>query len=576
MKKKTIISIIIIIILIAIFAGYIVYNQIIEKAKNYEIEEVVQYNYFVTKQGDKYGIIDTKATTIIEAKYDNIKIPNPEKAVFICYEGENAKVLNEKNEEIFSEFQNIEPLELKNVSTNLIYEKRVLKYEKDGKYGLINLEGKKITDAKYEEIDTLQYKEGEMLVKQDGKYGIINQNGYEIIKPNYDSIKADQYYSSENGYKNDGYIVSNTTEEGYRYGYINNEGKEILEVKYNELSRINYNDDNTVYIICAENGRYGLFKENEQIIPNEYQEITYMNGTNFCTVQKARKYGVITLEGNMILQPRFIQIDVTGNYIYATNENSEVEVYDNKGNQAQITENTMIINADEEGKYQIHIDTIEGKTSYSLYEGENKKTEKEYTYMEYLFDGYYIVANSEGKLGIINQTGEETVALEYNSIQKISGSNAIQAVKTENSQTVIYSNNLEQTGEMTNATITKKENYIEMYNSQEKQYFDLEGNQKANTEIFTNNTLFAKQENGKWGFKDLQGNTVVECKYDLVTEFNEYGFAGIKQDGKWGSIDNTGKIIVEPKYEIQNAEDVDFIGEYYKVEYGFGETYYTK
>ena len=50
-----------------------------------------------------------------------------------------------------------------------MYEKSVLKYSKDGKYGIINFNGKKITNAIYEEIDTLQFKEGELLVKKRRK-----------------------------------------------------------------------------------------------------------------------------------------------------------------------------------------------------------------------------------------------------------------------------------------------------------------------------------------------------------------------------------------------------------------------
>lgn len=527
------------------------------------------------KEGDNYGVIDDKANIIIEAKYQDVQIPNPTKAIFICYEGENSKVLNEKAEEIYKNFQNIEPLELKNVSTDLIYEKSVLKYKENDKYGLISLDGKKITNPIYEEIETLQYKEGELLVKKDGKYGLINMNGYVIIDPKYDNIKADEYYSKTNGYKNDGYIVSNTTQDGYRYGYINNEGKEILEVKYNELSRINYNDDDKEFLLCAENGKYGLFEGEKQIIGNEYQEIEYMNGTDFCVVQKGKKYGVITLDGNMILKVRFIQIDVTGNYIYATDENSEINVYDNKGNIAQIDSNTIIISADEEGKYQIHINNQDGKTTYSIYEGETKKAEG-YSYIEYLYENYFIAANTEGKLGVIDINGKQAIELKYDSIQKVQGTNIVQASETQEQNVVIYSNKMEKVAEMKNAVISKKENYFLIYNNEERKYFDFNGIEKTNIEIFPNNVLFAKQENGKWGFIDKNGNIVVECKYEQVTEFNNYGFAGVKLDGKWGCIDETGKLVLEPKYEIQNIENVDFIGEYYKTVYGYGESYYTK
>ena len=89
--------------------------------------------------------------------------------------------------------------------------------------------------------------------------------------------------------------------------------------------------------------------------------------------------------------------------------------------------------------------------------------------------------------------------------------------------------------------------------------------------------MFAKSENGKWGFVDSAGILKIAYEYDSVTEFNEYGFASIKKDGKWGCIDTTGKVIVEPKYKIDNnSKGLQFIGEYYKVESGYVNKYYTK
>ena len=89
-------------------------------------------------------------------------------------------------------------------------------------------------------------------------------------------------------------------------------------------------------------------------------------------------------------------------------------------------------------------------------------------------------------------------------------------------------------------------------------------------------TIIAVKENDLWGFADNSGNKVVDCQYEKVTEFNEFGYAGIKQDGKWGVINDEGEVVQEPIYEIgQENTDLDFIGKYYGVEYGFGEIYYT-
>ena len=151
MKKRNIIIILAVIAVIAISAGIIV-NKIQKENKKYEIAQINEYKYFVVKENEKYGVINTNGDIIIEAKYDDIKIPNPEKAVFICYENDKTKVLNEKGEEIFTQYEDIQPLRLKNVISDLMYEKTTLKYSKNGKYGIIEIEGKKITNPIYEQI----------------------------------------------------------------------------------------------------------------------------------------------------------------------------------------------------------------------------------------------------------------------------------------------------------------------------------------------------------------------------------------------------------------------------------------
>ncbi len=579
MKKKNIVKIVLLIIIIILVAVFFVYRNAKEEAKEYEIVQIPseEYAYFVYKQDDKYGVLNKEGNIVVQAQFTNVKIPNPLKAVFVCYDGENTKVLNEKNETLYEKYSNIEPLTLKNVSSDLIYEKTVLKYEEDGKYGLIGIDGNKITNAKYQEIDTLQYKEGELLVKENDKYGVININGYEIIKPEYDQIKADGYYSSDSKYKDDGYIVSVTTDEGYRYGYINKEGQKVLDTKYNDLSRLSYGNKDVVYLLCAENGKYGLFQGAKNIIPNEYQTITYVDDNDFCIVQKGKKYGVINLEGSMMLQVKYIQVDVTGDYMYVTDENSEKKVYDKKGNLTEINPNLVIQSTTSEENYKIHIDSSTGKTVYSIYKENEKLTSEEYSYIEYLYGEYFIASNQAGKLGIIDSKGTAKVELKYDSIQKISGTNIIQAIDSTTKMTEIYSKDMVKTYEMVNANIENLNNdIVKIYNTDEIKYFDYDGNVLENKVAFPDINLYPKKENGKWGFVGLDGNVVVDYQYDDVTEFNEYGYAGIKKDEKWGVVDKNGNVVVDPIYELNPQDKPSFIGEYYKIEFGNGEGYYTK
>lgn len=574
MKKKNIIILVILAIIIIAIAGYFATQKIQEKNKKYEIETISEYKYFVLKENDKYGVIDAKGNKIIEAKYENVKIPNPEKPVFICYEGENTKVINENGEEIFTEYQNIEPLRLKNILSDLMYEKSILKYSKDGKYGIIDLSGKKITNAIYEDIDTLQFKEGELLVKKDGKYGVININGATIVKAQYDKIEVDKFYEEGNSYKKAGYIVSKTTEEGYRYGYVNLEGKEIIEIKYNDLYRVMEVNSDDAYIICAENGKYGLLKNNEKIIDNEYQSLLYNESNNTVTALKGKKYGVLSLTGKTIIPFEYKQIDITGDYIYATTTDENVKIFDSTGKETKMSENRAIMNVTNTD-YKIYMDTANGKTIYNIYRDEEKITKNEYTYLQYLYDNYFVACDTNGKLGVIDTNEKTKIEFNYNSIQQIENTKMVQALNNNTKMTEIYSEKMEKISELKDATIQTNKEYFKIYNENETKYISNEGKELANTEVFTNNKIFAKKQGDKWGFVDASETKVIDFKYDKVTEVNKYGFAGIKQDGKWGVINSEGKIIVEPIYKL-NDNDPMFIGEYYQVIYGNGEIYYTK
>ena len=573
MKKKNIAIIILILIIIGILAGIVIVKRVNKENREYKIEEISEYNYFVIKENNKYGVIDKQGNIIIEPNYDNIKIPNPNKAVFCCYEEEKIKILNDKSEEIFTQYESVEPLRLKSVLSDLMYEKSVLKYKENGKYGIIDFQGKKITKAIYDEIDTLQYKEGELIVKKDNKYGIINIKGTTLVKTNYDKIEADKYYSKDNGYKDSGYIVSNMTDEGYRYGYVNLNGKQLLDTKYNDLYRITEIDGNDIYLVFADNGKYGIQKNDKQIISNEYQEITYNGDNNVIVALKSKKYGVLSAQGNVIIPFEYSQIDITGKYIYARTNNEETKVFDIQGKSADIDKDTVIVKV-KDTNYEIYIQNQDNKTKYSIYENNEKKTKNEYTYIEHLYDNYFLVSNSDSKLGIIDDNENNKLAFNYSSIQKIDNINLIQATNSNNKKTEIYNKDLKKICELENATIENKNEYIKLSNNNETKYITKQGNEVKNTEIYIKNKIFAKKQGNLWGFVDVNGNKVVDYKYEKVTEENEYGYAGIKQNGKWGVINSDGKIIKDPTYELKDSPI--FIGEYYQVVYGNGEIYYTK
>ncbi len=576
MSKKIIFIIIIIILIIAtISAGILLFlNQKKEDNKiNYTIQEIDKYNYFVLKREDKYGVIDNKGNTIVDAKYDNLKIPNPTKDVFICYLGEdNTVVLNKENQKILTQYNEVEPVTMKNVATDLAYEKSILTYKENDRLGIIDFDGNKLTEAIYDSIENLTYREGQLLTRKDDKLGLININGYTIIENLYDEILSDTIVSEDKNEKL-GYTVGNKTSDGIKYGYINNKGELKLQLEYNEILKLDNNNED--YVIARKNGQYGFIKNYENIIDFIYQDIEYYNDIKVLRLQKGTKYGVANLNGDIIIPIDFTELEIKGNYIYAKNDSENI-VYNSKGEKQSIDFNTTISNTENEN-YKIQMNSQENRNVYGVIDEQgNQVIPNKYLYLEYAYRDYFIVCGENGKLGVVDKNDNIIVDLQYDLVQKINDKCAIQTLNVNSKVTSIYSSNMEKSLELTNANISIEDEYIKVYSEYDLKYLDNNGNIIESKDALKENTLFASKQNEKWGFVDSEGKFVIEPIYERVTDFNKYGYASIKLNNKWGSINENGKIIIEPKYEFNSDySEIDFINRYYKKQFGFGEIYYT-
>lgn len=574
-KRKWILVAIVCILLLAIIIGIMIIH---DQDVSYTIEEIGEYQYFKLYENGKYGVIDKEGKIVIEPNYDMVQIPNPSKAIFICadsYDQETGeyktKVYNEKTEELFSKYEQVKALAFKEATTEVPFEKSVLAYRKDGKYGILDFSGKEITKAIYDSIESLLYKEGCLVVSQNGKYGIINIKGKQIIKPEYDTITADGYYHDTTKYQAAGFIVGNKTQEGYRYGYMNYKGEKLLDTTYNEVDRVTeLMDDKNVYLVAFQKGQAAILKNKAYIIKHEYEDIEYNRLNQLFIVQKAGKQGIVDLEGNSILKPEYDNVLIAGDEIQAQKDGN-TKVFDKKG-EPKNKESEIAYVPVADGKYYI---TMTKDNQYGIVDKDKKsRIATEYAYVEYAFEDYFIVTR-EGKIGIVDATtGENKVPFIYQVIQKIEGSFVLQAINTQTNTTEFYNKEMKKTASVENATIFAQGTYIKVLSDKQRIYLDLNGNIVENTQLFAQNALFAKKQNDKWGFVDKSGNQKVEAIYDMVTELNRYGFAGIQLNGKWGVIDAKGNILVQPIYEIEWQEP-EFIGKYCKLNFGYGLEYYT-
>ena len=567
-RKNVIIMIFVLILIIAIAVSVFIFLN--NKKYEYELVQISedQIEYYKLEQNGKYGVIDKEGNIIIEPNYVSIDIPNPTKPVFIkSDDGENHSAIDNNENEILTGYEDVEAISINNISSNIPYEKSVLKYKQNGLYGLIDFEGNKITENIYNSITNIDYKEGNLKVEQNGQYGVINIKGTTIIKPEYESIIADGYYDDETKYNNAGFILRIKTDDGYKFGYANRKGKIILEPLYNEISRITEIIGDDIYLITANNGRYGVIKNGKEILKNEYTEISFDSNNNLLIVQKDKSQGVVDLEGNNIVPIDYDNIIIGGKYINAQKGDNTV-IFNEKGENLdtdilsynQVNDNYAIV-IDKDNNYNI------------VDKSGNKKLKENYTYIEYFNNNYFIVTK-EGKTGIITGENEVIIDLKYNAIQKIDDTNALQAVDSTNNRTDIIDENMQIHEGIENAYISKKENYIKLYSETDVKYYNFNGGEIKYKDINPNNKIYADKKDGKWGFVDSNGNVIVEYTYDMVTEQNGSS-AGVKKYGTWQIINTEGLFVSDEKITLSWL-DVTFLGEYYKLNNSNSGTVYSK
>ena len=171
--------------------------------------------------------------------------------------------------------------------------------KKDGKYGIINLNGKLIIDFNFDFIELLE--DGYYIYKQKGKFGISNINNNFFVKPKYDNIEE----------FNDGYAI---VKHKSKYGIINDEGKEILNPIYDYVC-LRYSSNFKHFDNSFKDGIIIAVKKNKNYIIDLKQQIlntfytkkyyfpTYSCTNNLILVNRRynNEYCLFDIKGNVLI-----------------------------------------------------------------------------------------------------------------------------------------------------------------------------------------------------------------------------------------------------------------------------------
>ena len=420
----------------------------------------ISNSYISIYEDSKWGVINSRGDYIIKPEWDEmVLIPNDTQGVFIVQTDVNidnktfnSYAIDEKGNKKFTSYDKVEVLpNIKSDGTTFIAD-NVLKVQKSGKYGLINLSGKELAEPQFEELSSLKFVSNSYLTKKEGKFGLIDNAGNTIIDNTYNSITA-----LTNKYE-DGYVV----EKGGKYGLIKYNKEQVLETKYNKILPIT----SGTYYIVNENGAYKLIDskgetkfENEKlqyatyigadtIIINQdnnysllyiedqsnlmanYQYIEFMFGNNYIA-KKDGKFGIVDKGGNTIVEFNYTNISYFSSegFIEAEKEDGVNDLIDSNlsikasGIVSEINSKLGFIKVRVDGEYKYYNFKLEEKTNKDIFTTNNlflsKKNGKygfidknDVVIVDYIYDDAteqnsygYCAVKKDGKWGCIDQEG---------------------------------------------------------------------------------------------------------------------------------------------------------------------------
>lgn len=297
MKKvfAVIIAIVVLIMFIFIIKGII--------KKDDATGKITSKSYFASYKDNKWGVIDSLGNVVIDPSYQEmIVIPNNKSGVFICtyninYEtGEyKTKVLNQKNEEILTDYDKVEAIQNIDENNNLWYEQSVIKVMKNGLYGLVDLSGKEIIPINYEEIVPVLKIENSFKIKKDGKYGIVDADGKTVVQPKYNEIDV---LGKDN---KSGFIVKDETG---KYGIIDYSNNVILQNQYDSIQKVFGND---LYVVTVKGKQKIVNKDNTDVLTKGFDSIEQILSSqeNAVIYKKDNKYGIMSLTGEKLVDAQY-------------------------------------------------------------------------------------------------------------------------------------------------------------------------------------------------------------------------------------------------------------------------------
>lgn len=263
-------------------------------------------NCLVLQKDSKQGISDLNGNIKIDIKYDNIYI--------------SGKYLNAQKENQIDiyDYRTNQIINLENIVglNQTINDNYSIAITSDEKFKIWDISKNELKENQYEYLEYIY--DDYFITFKNGKFGVIDADGNKIIDFKYDSIQkiSDTKLLQAIDYdKNiitiiyDGRILTNMknavtiVKDNYLILHSDNDMKYIdFEGNITESNKV---FDRKIYA-KKEKDKWGFVDKNgNQIIEPKYEFVTELNNYGFAGIKSAGKWGVINSNGEIIIEPTY-------------------------------------------------------------------------------------------------------------------------------------------------------------------------------------------------------------------------------------------------------------------------------
>lgn len=283
---------------------------------------------------------------------------------------------------------------------------------KDKKWFLYDFNGKKLSEREFKE--DYNFEEGRaLIVNEDSQSEIIGTEGQTLYK-------FSKQITDINAFP---YLITKNKSTG-KYGLIDKDDNAMAEEIFDEISPEYFGQKEYLYLRKS-NKITVFYKKDRKLYPNSFRYLNplfdqYFNVYN----DKAKKYGVVNLQGNIIIPPEYDFIKsfiISGrNFIYL--KKGEEEKLLDKNLKNVISEGTQILGfypdnlliRKQEKYYQLSVNSLSEKELKNISFIKNQDTDYFNPLNEY--SKPLVCKNTDNRYGILDEKGKEIVPFLYEDI----------------------------------------------------------------------------------------------------------------------------------------------------------------